>query len=171
MLVFPGGDYEATRPIWQAHTVMFAGRRGFLRIARRLQVPIVPMGIRGSHYSLPILWRSRTLAWLAVIPRLVGVKRFPMTLSGLLGALAIALFVGPSYGWVLALVLAWAWLASPLPLLPWVPSTIRLRIGTPIPPAELFHDDDDELDRAYGRVESAVQQLVTSLGSDPAPRT
>jgi 1-acyl-sn-glycerol-3-phosphate acyltransferase len=165
VLVFPGGDYEATRPLWRANQVMFAGRKGFVRIARKLSVPIVPLGIRGSHYSVPIVWRSRLLPWLAIVPRLLGIKRFPVTLLGATGAVAIGWLAGPRLGWPVAALLTWAWLASPLPLLPWVPSTIRMRVGTPISPQELFgNGGDDELDGAYDRVQTAVQQLVAALG-------
>ena len=45
LLVFPGGDHETLRPFWQANRVDFGGRRGFLHIARRSQVAVVPMGI------------------------------------------------------------------------------------------------------------------------------
>jgi 1-acyl-sn-glycerol-3-phosphate acyltransferase len=55
VLIFPGGDHEAFRPVWQAYRVDMANRKGFLRIARRAWVPIVPLGIRGSQFALPIL--------------------------------------------------------------------------------------------------------------------
>ncbi len=75
LLVFPGGDHEATRPIWQAHRVDMGKRKGFLKIARRAKVPIIPMGIRGSHFTVPVLARSKLLAILLVLPRLGYVAR------------------------------------------------------------------------------------------------
>lgn len=33
LLVYPGGDYEVHRPIWERNRVDFNGRRGFLRLA------------------------------------------------------------------------------------------------------------------------------------------
>lgn len=160
VLVFPGGDYEACRPVWQAGKVTFAGRKGFLRLAREAKVPIVPMGIRGSHFTVPILWRSELiLAWLFVIPRVVGVKRFPVTLLGLLGAVALG-FLGPVVGLPLTALFIWFWLASPWPFLPIVPATIRIRIGKPIPPERLF-DEGMKLADAYETVEAAVQELVS----------
>ena len=62
VLVFPGGDHEAFRPLWEARRVDFNGRQGFLRLAREAEVPILPVGLRGTHYTVPILWRSRALA-------------------------------------------------------------------------------------------------------------
>jgi len=162
VIVFPGGDLEAGRPVWRAHRVDFGGRKGFLKIAREARVPIVPMGIRGSHFSVPIVWQSRSvLPWLAVLPRVYGIKRFPLTLLGIGAAVAIVLLTA-GLAWPWRIALAWAFFLTPLQFLPWVPSTIRMRIGTPIPPAELFRDGDGDeaLAAAYARVEGEVQRLV-----------
>jgi 1-acyl-sn-glycerol-3-phosphate acyltransferase len=173
LLVFPGGDHETMRPLWQAHRVDFGGRQGFLRIARRHRVPIVPMGIRGSHFTAPVLLRSRLLPWLLVLPRLAGLKRWPITLLGLLGAAALAL--APWSVPVRAATVA-VWLASPLPMLPWIPWRITMRIGAPIPPAELFGEasanagaEATALHDALARVEAAVQALVAVPHAAGAP--
>jgi 1-acyl-sn-glycerol-3-phosphate acyltransferase len=169
VLAFPGGDHEAFRPLWQAHRVDLAGRKGFLRIARRAWVPVVPLGIRGSHFTLPILWRSRLLPYLFVLPRLLGGKRLPVTLLGVVGAFLLVWLLGPVLGYGWAGALAWLWISSPLvifcPILPW---TVRLRIGEAIEPEELFGEQDDtsSLEGAYARVEAAIQELV----STPWPR-
>jgi 1-acyl-sn-glycerol-3-phosphate acyltransferase len=165
VLVFPGGDHESMRPIWQARQVQFAGRKGFLQIAREARVPIVPMGIRGSHYTAPILWRSdRALSWLLVLPRRLGIRRYALTLAGVLGVAAL-IALGPIVSWWLTAVLAWLWLVLPLHQLPWIPWTIRMEIGTPIGAEELFPDGSDAtLAAAYTRVEREVQALVS-----PAP--
>jgi 1-acyl-sn-glycerol-3-phosphate acyltransferase len=172
LLVFPGGDHEGFRPIWQAHRVDFGGRKGFLRMAREARVPIVPMGIRGSHFTAPILWR--TGAWLPrllVLPWLGGVKRYPITLLGILVSTAILVLVDIALPWRLLIV--WAFLASiVLPTAAWIPATIRMRIGPPIAPEELFGPDtepaDGELDMAFRRVESTVQALVDRRAA-PSP--
>lgn len=80
LLVFPGGDHEALRPIWQANRVDFGGRTGFVRLAREACVPVVPLGIRGGHWTAPSLLRSRFLAYLFVVPRLLGAKRWGISL-------------------------------------------------------------------------------------------
>ena len=128
IVLFPGGDHEAFHSFWQ-RTADFGGREGFLRIARKAGVPIVPLGITGE--SAPVLFRFRALAWLALWPRLTGVKRFGLTVLGALGALAILVFA-PSPLW-LRCVLAWAWAMSPLALVSWLPTTTRIRIGAPLP--------------------------------------
>lgn len=167
LLVFPGGDYEAGRPLWRANSVDFGGRRGFLKLARRARVPIVPLGFRGSHWTAPVLWQSRVLSYLFVLPWVYRVKRYPLTLLALLGAAAIVWGFPSSVwgGW--RFVFAWLWLSSPFALLPWVPSTVRARIGPPIAHTSLFEDGGeggrDEaslLARALDRVQQAVQSQV-----------
>jgi 1-acyl-sn-glycerol-3-phosphate acyltransferase len=161
VLVMPGGDHEDQRPIWQARRVDFAGRKGFLKIARQAKVPIVPMGISGSHYTTPILWRSDfILPRLLIIPHLIGMKRYALTLAGAMGVILLCLWKPAQSLWLTAL-LAWLWLVLPFATLPWIPWPIRARIGKPIPSEELFADDEDAtLDRAYARIESAVQSLI-----------
>ncbi|UQA57456.1 1-acyl-sn-glycerol-3-phosphate acyltransferase [Polyangium aurulentum] len=161
VLVFPGGDHEAMRPVWQAPRVDFAGRKGFLKIAQRAGVPLVPVGIRGSHYTAPVILRSdRVLSTLLILPRLLGMKRFPLTLAGVLGAAAMACF-GPIVNVWVTVVLIWLWMALPLSQLPWIPWSITITIGQPIAPENLFRDDTGELDIAYERARGAVQSLVS----------
>jgi 1-acyl-sn-glycerol-3-phosphate acyltransferase len=160
ILVFPGGDHETFRPIWQANRVDFGGHVGFLRIASRARVPIVPFGISGSHFTAPILFRSKALAWLLVQPRLIGLNRWAVSLLGVIGAALILTFV--PYSWPIRAVLAWLWLGSPLIFLPWIPWKIRMRIGVPIPSSELFAfegdaENDEQLRQALLRVETVVQ--------------
>lgn len=166
LLVFPGGDHETMRPVWQAKRVDFGGRKGFLRIARERRVAIVPMGIRGSHYTAPVLWRSRLLPKLLLGPWLIGLKRWPLTLLGVL--VAVLIVVAPPLAWPWRVVLAYLWLGSPFIFIPWIPWTIRMRIGVPMPPDALFDGvaDDAQLGNALRRVERAVQALVESVDED-----
>ena len=161
VLVFPGGDHEATRPVWQAGRVDFNNRRGFLKIARETGVAIVPMGIRGSHVTVPILWRSDfVLPWLLVLPKILGLKRFPLTLVALAGSVAIGVIAPPYVGWGWTVALIWLWMVSPFQFFPILPNTVRLRIGDAIEPETLFTDDDPDLDRAYSTVTARIQALV-----------
>jgi 1-acyl-sn-glycerol-3-phosphate acyltransferase len=62
LVVFPGGDHEACQSVLLGDTVDFAGRSGFVKLALEAEVPLVPMGVRGSHYPAPVLLRSRALS-------------------------------------------------------------------------------------------------------------
>ncbi len=160
LLVFPGGDHEGLRPVWNAHEVDFGGRLGFLRLARETRVPIVPMGIRGSSFTAPILLRARWLATLLVQPRLIGTKRWALSVLGV--AVAAGLWWGLPLAWPWRALTIWWWLGSPLVFLPWVPWTLRFRIGEPLSAEELFGEEpsDEVLPRALARVESAVAVLA-----------
>lgn len=160
ILVFPGGDHESLAPIWLTNRVDFAGRLGFLRIARAAGVPIVPLGIRGGQMTAPILLRSKLLAELLVVPRwLLGVKRWGVSLLGLLGAVALGACV--PLAWPVRVVLIWLWLGSPLTFVPWLPWTVRMRIGPPLAASDLFGAGADaELPHALARVEAAVRAQV-----------
>lgn len=165
ILVFPGGDHEALRPIWLANRVDFGGRQGFLRIAREARVPIVPMGIRGAHWTAPMLVRSRWLATILILPRLLfSQRRWGISVFGLAVAVLIAT-LAPWAPWVRALV-AFLWLGSPLAFSPWIPATIRMRIGPRVEADALFSRDagddpkGDDLVAALARVEREVQRLV-----------
>lgn len=152
LLIFPGGDYDTLRPVWLANKVDFGGRKGFLRIARDHQIPIVPLGIRGSHYTAPMLLRAKWLAWALVLPRLMGIKRFGISLLGVLGCVGILAGTAWPLGW--QLLACWAWLASPLVLLPWLPWTIRMRVSEPLDPPSAVDDG------ALHAVERAVKQAL-----------
>ena len=149
--------------IWKANHVDFAQRHGFLRLARKANVAIVPMGIQGSHLTTLFLWRSRLFAWLCVVPRLFGVKRIGISLIGVVGGLAIFFFVAPVWGYAVATALALLWLGGPpallMPMLPW---KVRIRMGPPMEPEDLFGESDQEesLASAYDRVVAEVQRLV-----------
>lgn len=165
VLVFPGGDHDAFRPIWQAGRVDFHGRQGFLRLARAAGVPIVPLGIWGSHFTLPILWRSGLLPFLGVVPRLAGLKRLPITITWLLGAGAILLgaWDGRLPAWAAPPLLA-AWTTLPLYLVPFVPWPIRMRLAAPIEQAALPEPGPE----AYEQVVAAVQRAVDEARADRA---
>lgn len=159
VLVFPGGDYEVSRPFWQADRVDFNGRKGFLKIARTANVPIVPLGIRNSHWSVPILWRSTfVLPWVLVLPKLFGLKRYPLSLLSVVGAIVLLAIIPDAYGWPWAIAATWSWMSCPVTLIPIVPVTVRFFVGREIPVYELSGDED--LDASYRRVVGEIQSLV-----------
>jgi 1-acyl-sn-glycerol-3-phosphate acyltransferase len=62
VLVYPGGDLEACRPWTQRNQVYFAGRKGFVRLALRCGVPVVPVVAHGGHHAVVVLSRGDRLA-------------------------------------------------------------------------------------------------------------
>ena len=62
LLVYPGGDYEVHRPIWERNKVDFDGRKGFIRLALEADVPIVPVVSIGGQETALFLSRGERLA-------------------------------------------------------------------------------------------------------------
>lgn len=62
LLVYPGGEKEAFRPYRDRKKVEFFQRKGFVRLALRAKVPIVPVVSIGAHESYVILHRGEEIA-------------------------------------------------------------------------------------------------------------
>ena len=65
-LVYPGGDVEALRPWHDRNKIVFSGRKGFLKLAHRCNVKIVPVVATGGHDTLFVLNDGRRTAQAAL---------------------------------------------------------------------------------------------------------
>jgi 1-acyl-sn-glycerol-3-phosphate acyltransferase len=81
LLVYPGGDYEVHRPSWESARVDFAGRKGFIRLAKQTGVPIVPVVSIGGQETALFLTRGEGLAKFLRIDRMFRLKVLPISLS------------------------------------------------------------------------------------------
>lgn len=142
VLVFPGGDIDACRPFRRRYEIELAGRRGFLRLAIRAGVKIVPVVSVGGHHSLYLITSGRSVAKALRLPQLFRSNVFPI---------GFALPYGLIFG-------------NPVPHLP-PPVKIHTRILAPIdlelsPSAA---EDPEALDHAYQRVHRAMQAAMDDL--------
>ena len=80
VLVYPGGDWEACRPWTERHQVEFHDRAGFVRLALRTGVPVIPAVAHGSHEAVMILTRGDRLAHAVGLDKL-RIKVLPVALS------------------------------------------------------------------------------------------
>jgi 1-acyl-sn-glycerol-3-phosphate acyltransferase len=55
VLVYPGGAQDVFRPYSQRHKIHLAGRKGFIKLALREKVPIIPVISHGAHDTLVVL--------------------------------------------------------------------------------------------------------------------
>jgi 1-acyl-sn-glycerol-3-phosphate acyltransferase len=62
VVVYPGGDAEDYRPWTQRHRIDLHGRTGFVRLALRAGVPVVPVVSHGSHDALIVVARGEAMA-------------------------------------------------------------------------------------------------------------
>jgi 1-acyl-sn-glycerol-3-phosphate acyltransferase len=76
VVVYPGGDLEACRPWTQRNQIDFGGRKGFVRLALRTGVPVVPVVAHGGQHAVVVLSRGDRLARAAGLHS-IRIKVFP----------------------------------------------------------------------------------------------
>jgi 1-acyl-sn-glycerol-3-phosphate acyltransferase len=85
-LVFPEGTKGPSKSFTDRYQLRRFGRGGFVEIAMRAGVPVIPIAVVGSEEAMPVVMRLPTLA------RVLGVPYFPVTANLLaLGPLGIVL--------------------------------------------------------------------------------
>jgi 1-acyl-sn-glycerol-3-phosphate acyltransferase len=77
-LVFPEGTKATSKTYADRYRLRRFGRGGFVEIAMRAGVPIVPIAVVGAEESMPILFRMNGLA------RAMKLPYFPVTVNSLL---------------------------------------------------------------------------------------
>ncbi len=86
VLVFPEGAKGPAKTYDERYRLRRFGRGGYVEIAMRAGVPVIPIAVVGAEESMPTLFRIPALA------RLIGVPYFPVTANMLaLGPLGVAL--------------------------------------------------------------------------------
>jgi 1-acyl-sn-glycerol-3-phosphate acyltransferase len=78
VLVFPEGSKGPGKTYAERYRLRRFGRGGFVEIAMRAGVPVVPIAVVGAEESMPIVWKSASLA------KLLGIPYFPITANSLL---------------------------------------------------------------------------------------
>jgi 1-acyl-sn-glycerol-3-phosphate acyltransferase len=83
VLVFPEGSKGPGKHYTERYRLRRFGRGGFVEIAMRAGVPVVPIAVVGAEESMPIIWKSSTIA------KTLGIPYFPVTANQMvLGPLA-----------------------------------------------------------------------------------
>jgi 1-acyl-sn-glycerol-3-phosphate acyltransferase len=85
-LVFPEGTKGPSKSYTDRYQLRRFGRGGFVEIAMRAGVPVIPIAVVGSEEAMPVLFRLPTLA------KALGVPYFPITANLLaMGPLGIVM--------------------------------------------------------------------------------
>ncbi|MFO7566357.1 MAG: lysophospholipid acyltransferase family protein [Enhygromyxa sp.] len=81
VLVYPGSEYDAMRPYRDRDRVKFGPRRGYLRLALRHGVPVIPVVAAGAHETLLIIDDCPWLARLIRADKWLRLKTWPLAVS------------------------------------------------------------------------------------------
>ena len=84
VLVFPEGSKGPAKTFNERYRLRRFGRGGFVEIAMRSGVPIIPIAVVGAEESMPILFKLPSVA------RALGAPYFPITANMALGPLGAA---------------------------------------------------------------------------------
>jgi 1-acyl-sn-glycerol-3-phosphate acyltransferase len=142
LLVYPGGDYEVHRPIWERHKVDFNRRKGFIRLALEQDVPLVPVVAVGGQETALFLSRGERLAQVLLLDRLLRLKVLPISIAPPWG-----LNIGDMLGHI------------PLP------AKITLEVLPPIHLIKEFGADPD-VDEIYDHVVRLMQDTLDALAAE-----
>ena len=148
VLVYPGSDFDACRPFRDRGRIVLAGRTGFIRLALRQGVPIVPVVTAGAQEEQVVLTRGELLAKSLDLPHRLRTKVFPLALS-----------------------VPWGLTSAYLPHLP-LPTQIST---TFLPPLRFDHlgpeaaDDQRQVDRCYAEVQRSMQSKLDHMEAARLP--
>jgi 1-acyl-sn-glycerol-3-phosphate acyltransferase len=139
--LWPGGERDSLRHWRQRDQAVLAGRKGFIKLAIRAGVPIVPIATVGGPDSMPVIATGRSLAKALRLDRIARLKMFPI-----------------------AIQIPWGISPALLPEIPF-PTKIRTAFQEPI---ELDNDpertgDQDYVDASYERVCASIQAGMDRL--------
>jgi 1-acyl-sn-glycerol-3-phosphate acyltransferase len=140
LLVYPGGDWEAHRPVWEGHRVDFHGRHGFARLALDTGAPLVPVVAVGGQETALFLSRGAGLARALRLHRLLRVDVLPVSV-----ALPWGIDVGDLLGHV------------PLP------AKLTIEVLEPVDVAARFGRDPEAV---YDGVTALMQQALDELAAE-----
>src|SRR5436309_983717 len=79
--LWPGGEIDSLRPWVKRDEAVLAGRKGFVRMAIRAGVPIVPISTVGGPDSMPVIFSGRRLARLLQLDKVARLKMFPFAIQ------------------------------------------------------------------------------------------
>ena len=138
LIDFPGGDYDVFRPWCERNRIDFGNRLGFVRLALRTGVPVVPVVSIGGQETLIVLARGERVARWLHLDRLFRIKVMPLV-------------AGPPFGIVPGGIPTWP-----------LPSKITVELGEPIDWSARYGPEAAEDDRV---VRACYDEFVETMQS------
>ncbi len=139
--LWPGGEVDSLRSWTDRDKAILGGRTGFIKLAIRSGVPIVPIATVGGADSMPVLLTGEGIARALRLDKIARLKMFPIAISA-----------------------PWGIAPAMLPEIP-LPTKIRTTFLDPI---ELDRDparaeDDDYVEAKYEEVRASIQRGMDAL--------
>lgn len=78
---YPGSDWDSLRPFRERNRIVLGGRAGFIRLALREQVPLVPIVTAGAQEQFIVLTRGERIARLLGFRDRIRSNVFPIGVS------------------------------------------------------------------------------------------
>lgn len=144
VIVYPAGDYDVYRPWTERNQIDFNGRKGFIRLALKQQVPVVPVVGHGGHETLIVLTRGDKLA------KRLGLDRLRMEVAPIAWGLPWGIYPGG------------------VPYIP-LPAKVTVEVCEPMDWSAYGPEDADDpivLERCYEEITEAMQQRLTALAEE-----
>ena len=142
VLIYPGGDLDCFRTFGDRNKINFYGRTGFIELAFKLGVPILPFVCVGGHEVYFTVFSSQRLARWTGLASLTRVKTLPM-------------IVGVPWG---------VWFTGFVPYIP-LPAKLSYKVGEPVyleRDPKLAHDRE-AVQHVYDRVTATMQTMADDL--------
>jgi 1-acyl-sn-glycerol-3-phosphate acyltransferase len=153
LMIFPGGNKQALRSIWEFKNNQFDDSHGWAKIACLHNVPVVPITFKNSHFVNPIFMSGEWVSKLLVIPWLIGLKTTSISLGQiLLATLSFYLLKNHSPLLLNVIVAYIVFIFTPLALV--IPFPITMKIHPVILPESNQQLLEDKMSKIMSKIYS-----------------
>lgn len=157
LLVYPGGEKESFRSYFDRKKVDFYQRKGFIRLALKGQVPVVPIVSIGAHESYVILHRGEEIAEKLGLKKKFRLHGVPITFRSIFFMWCMTAGVFTFFPLFLAPA-AFASIFVPMP------AKMNFKILPPIDVVNMMdpkQTEEQNLDRIYNHIIRIMQNVLT----------
>jgi 1-acyl-sn-glycerol-3-phosphate acyltransferase len=158
LLVYPGGEKESFRPYKERKQLNFFQRKGFIRLALKAKVPMVPIVSIGAHESYVILHRGEEIAEALGLKKKLRLHGLPITYRSLFFAWCVASGLVTFFPLLLAPA---AFFSIFIPL----PAKMVFKILPPVDVCAMVDpalSEEENLQKIYDHVTGLMQDVLSS---------
>lgn len=150
LMIFPGGNRQALRSIWNFRDNHFRDSHGWAKIAIEHGVLVVPISFRGSHFVNPVLLSGEWVSKILILPWMLGLKWTSISVGQILSALvSFLLLKNLNSPLSVNIILTYlVFILTPLSLI--IPYPVTMKIHPPLNPK--FFQDQASLEEAVGEI-------------------